>query len=55
MGFYRAVTAENEERCGLALYVEDAETLANKNNNAPSKFLIIWLTDKATIPIGRSK
>jgi hypothetical protein len=23
----------------------------NKNNNAPSKFLIIWLTDKAIIPI----
>jgi hypothetical protein len=31
------------------------ETLENKNSNAPSKFLIIWLTDKATIPIGRSK
>jgi hypothetical protein len=32
------------------------ETLENKYSNARSKFLIIiWLTDKATIPIGRSK
>jgi hypothetical protein len=31
------------------------ETLENKCSNARFKFLIIWLTDKATIPIGRSK